>query len=337
MRTALVYCACLGLLALSSCKGTAAGESFDPQEGVVVIPAEASSFLIFDERGVSKRSAEEVEWIQEHPLRGKPSAAGIDLESGWVCVGYSDQLAFVMLGAREADWAPSPQPGLYRSIAVKNGLAAVSADNRVHVLEVPTGAVIDSFDAGAWIARLDQDDVDYALPLSETEVMLLTSRRVGTFTDGKIVAFLADKSRGNWQVKQQVEFPGLTWIHRCASVGDTVYVSGLREETQLRAGNRPPDLHQFLVIYAVDPTTLLSQELVFERRNLPPPATIIRDLAVGTEALAVLIDPGELRVYGLTRGALLHEEYFPHVESVAWLDTGELVVIVNGEPQLVRY
>jgi len=167
--------------------------------------------------------------------------------------------------------------------------------------------------------------------------MLLTSRRVGTFTDGKVVAFLADKSRGNWQVKQQVEFPGLTWVHRCASAGDTVYVSGLREETQLQAANRPPELHQFLVVHAVDPSTLLGEELVFERRNLPPPPTIVRDLAIGTEALALLIEPGEIRVYSRDRGALLHEQYFARVDSITWLDTGELVAIVDGEPRLVRY
>lgn len=340
MRTAPALALLSGLAAFVgavACAGSGSEESFEPREGDVVVPADASSFLLFDERGVSKRSADAVEWVQEHAVHGKPSAAGVDLDGGWACVRYADQLAFVMLGAREADWAPSPEPGVYRAIAVKGDLAAVTAKNRVHLLEVPTGEVVDSFDAGAWIARLDQDDVDYALPISGTEVMLMTSRRVGTFTDGKVVAFLADRSQGDWRVKQQVEFPGLTWVHRCASAGDTVYVSGLREETQLQAGNRPPELHQFLVVQAVDPNTLLSHELVYERRNLPPPPTIVRDLAVGTEALALLVEPGEIRVYSLDRGALLHERFFPRVDSITWLDTGELVAIVDGQPQLVRY
>ena len=67
-----------------------------------------------------------VEWTAEHRVTGKPSAAGIDLDGGWACVGYADQLAFVQIGAKEADWTPSPQPGLYRSIAVCRRRSACS-------------------------------------------------------------------------------------------------------------------------------------------------------------------------------------------------------------------
>lgn len=320
----------LMIATIASCGALTRSEIPVPRERPVVVPASDGSYLLFDASGISLRRGQTVNWIDQGGRRGMPSAAGFDLRGEWACVGYSDELAFMPLGAEEASWVASPNPGLYRSIAVNNEIAAVLAPSgRLYLLDVPFGESIDEFPTAELLRDFDQDRIDYALPLTAEEVVLLSSRDVGPTTDAKVLLTRANKSSGTWRF-QPLELPDLDWVHCAASSGASLYVVGLREETQLRAQQRP-ELRQRLVVEQIDLDRLEATAIVDEDRPIPPPGTVVEGIALGNDAIGLLLESDEVLVYSLD-GARIHRERVAGAQSIAWVDSGEFVVLRDGEP-----
>lgn len=317
-----------------SCSSTGSG-GFVPREAGAVLPAGGGSYLLFDETGISQRRGSETLWAKSYGT-GAPSAAGFDLEGGWACVGYANQLAMLQLGDTEPRWVPSPEPGLYRSIGVRDDLAALTVGGNVHVVEIPGGEVVSRLAAGQWVAARGQETVDYALPLSRDEVVLLSSEEEGGFKEGTVMAFRMDRSQGTWRQTQDARFPAMHWVERAVSAGNELYVAGLWEEMIPRAGSGVGlgSFEQTLIVVRLGLDSFLNEVLVQERVET---GTKVLDVSVGTDALAVLFASGEVRVFDLTSRARLRREHFPGAESIAWAAEGDLVILVEGVPKIVRY
>lgn len=320
----------LGLV--SSCSSPGGG-GFAPREAGAVLPAGSSSYLLFDATGISQRRGGETLWAKNYAT-GSPSASGFDLEGGWACVGYSNQLAMLQLGDQEPRWVPSPEPGLYRSIGVRDDLAAITIGGNVHTVEIPSGEVVSKLAAGQWVAARGQETVDYALPLSRDEVVLLSSEEEGGFKEGTVMAFRMDRSQGTWRQTQDARFPAMHWVERAVSAGNDLYVAGLWEEMIPQAGGGMGRFEQTLIVVRLGLDSFLNEVLVQERVDT---GTKVLDVSVGTDALALLFASGEVRVFDLRSRARLRREFFPGAESIAWAAEGDLVVLAEGVPKIVSY
>ncbi len=324
--------AVLVLVLLAACSASGTRErAARPQP--VVLPAGGESYVVFDAGRIARHGPDGVEW--QEPAPGVPSAAGYDLGSGWACVGYDDALAMVRLGGKRVERAASPLPGPCRTIGVHADVAALNAGGRVELVSIPAGTSEASLDASAWLAQFDLDAVDYALPTSACEVLLVVSRAVNAFT-GDVRVLRASRCDGSWKNDGETALRGLTWVERCESDGRSIYVAGVFERAQPGALGRPGRLLQRLVVLKVDLATLRATELVADDRA--ERSTRVRDLAVGSEAVAVLLDSGELSIFAASGSdARLRREHLPGAEAVAWTGPGTLVVLAGGELRPLRY
>ena len=321
-------------LLMAACGSLGASERFEPHPRPIVLPTGEGDYVLFNEGNIRRTGVAEASWTEPSSSgAAQPSAAGYDLDAGWACVGYSDQLAFVPLGGRNIRWVDAPAAGLHRSIAVRGELAAVNSGDRVRILEVPSGLEVESIAGGALLRAVDQDEFDYAEPLSDSELLLIASRDVDAFTDGRVVAMRIARGANAWEMQSHNELLGLTWADQCASKGDQVYVAGIWEETRLRSGDMP-ELFQSLVILRVDAETLQAKELV--RDDHEPPTTVL-DVAIGMDELAVLLGTGEVRVYSLQDGRSLRRQRFGRAESIAWIGPGRWVVHTEGGSKILSH
>jgi len=321
-------------LSAASCASLAASERFEPGPRAILLPAGEGDHVLFDAGRIVKTKGGEEEWSEPaNSAEEQPSAAGFDLDAGWACVGYSDRLAFVQLGGKRIRWCDPPGPGPHRSIAVRGELVAVNSGREVSVLEVPSGERVEGFDAGRWLKQFAQDEVDYAEPVSDTDLVLITSRDVGALTDGRVLAIRTQRAPNGWLLAGENHLRALTWADQCVSKGDDLFVAGVWEETRLRSG-RAPELFQSLVVLALDVETLQVRELVRAEHATP---TIVVGVAVGVDELAVLLAPGEVRVYSLAQGSLLRRQVFPRADSVAWIGAGRWLVRAGDSSTLLTH
>ncbi len=321
---------------VSACGALGASERFTPTARPILLPAGEGAHVLFDGGRVSKVVGAEEEWsLASESTAPRPSAAGFDLaSSGWACVGYADRLAFLQLGAKRVRWAPSPSQGLHRSIAVRDELAAVNDGRVVHLVEVPSGERLERLDAGSFLKQLGQDEIDHAEPLSDAELLLITSRSVGAMTDGRTIALRVERAPAGWTIQHQNRLPSLTWADQCVSSGGKLYVAGIFESSNPSADRRRIELRQQLSVVAIDTQTLRITELV--RLDHVPP-TVVRGVAVGVDELAVLLAPGEVRIFALADGRELRRQNYARADAIAWVGPKRWVVRAGDASVTLTY
>jgi hypothetical protein len=339
-RRAAVALSSLGLWAglATGCVAATPAEVVAPRRGPVVLPAGGSSYLLFERGGVVHRGGGDVVLGEVHEDEGEPIASAVDLGSAWAVVAYEHRLAFAQLATQRVSWVPNPLGGALTGLSIRGETAALRAGSRVLAVRVPDGEVLWDEDVADFLQRSDLNRLDYALPRDDDEVVLVASRAGTAFTDGAVKIQRIDRSRGDWRIRNENTIRGLTWVHQAESDGDAVFVAGLREETQIRPGSAGR-LWQWLVVTRVELDSLEVTELVFAERQAR--STVVRDLVVGTDALAVLLDEGTVQIYRLVDGggatAPIFERTYPRADSIAWISDEELVVMTSDGPEIVRY
>jgi len=323
---------------LQACSSAVPAMVREPRSGPVVLPAGGSSFFQFESTRVARHEGGEVAWEAEHPSAGPPVVGAVDLSSAWAAVGYERRLAFVQLSTRKVSWVPSPLVGRLSDLSIRGETALLRDGSRVLAIRVPSGSVLWEHEFASHLEQSEVNSLDYALPESDDEIVVLASRQGTAWTDGVVKVQRLDRSRGNWRVRNENRLPGFTWVHQAESDGAELYVAGLREETQRRVGGAGR-LWQWLVISKVDLGSLEATELVYTVRQ--ERETVVTDLVIGTGAVAVILDGRTLQVFRLVEGgtasAPIFERTFAKADSVAWISDQELVVQTANGTELVRY
>lgn len=315
-----------------------------PRTGAVVLPAGGTSFFVFEAGRVARLADGRVEWEESYAAGGDPAAAGVDLSSAWAAVAFPSRLVFVHLATRKLHWVDSPfgpatnAPHQVNGLAIRGETATLWSASRIAALRVPSGEKLWEADLAGHLDASDLNYLAFALPRSDDGLVVVASREGNNFTDGAVVAQRIDRSRGDWRIQNQNTLPGMTWAHRTASEGEAVFVAGLWEDVQLRPGTTGR-LWQKLLVCRVELDSLEVTELVWAERQAR--STVVRDLVIGTEALAVLLDAGTVQIYRIVEGggatAPLFERHYDAVDSIAWISDTELVVMTPGGPEVVRY
>ncbi len=337
MRRIPAVVTALSALALTTCVSAVPAELSAARRGPVALPAGDGAHLVFRRDRVERRRGAEVEWSIEHADAGDPLVSAIDLDSAWAAVGYARRLAFVQLAAQRVSWTDSPASDP-RGLALRGETAALWSGTRAVAVRVPSGAVLWEDDLAPLLESVGVNRLEHLVPRGDDRALVLGSRTGSSFTDGKVVVLALDRSRGDWRIENESTLRGLTWVHRAASEGAALYVAGLREETQRSPGG-PGRLLQALVVAQVDLDTLSAREILWSQRQAR--STVVHELAVGTNALALLLDGKTVEVYRIVENgratAPVFDQHFASAESLAWISPAELLVVADGEPRSVRY
>lgn len=328
----------LVLAALAACASPHPAALARPRTGDAALPAGDGAALLLGRTSVALVRGDEELWRRAHDDAGDPRASCVDLDSAWACVAYGARLAFVQLATGSIAWVESPAGAAPDGVALRGETAVLWSGERATAVRVPGGARLWEEDLAPLLASSGVRRLDHVVPRGDAGAVVLASRGGTSFTDGRVVVLRIDRSRGDWRIEAQSELAGLTWVHRAASEGASLFVAGIREETQLSAGG-PGRLWQALVVLRVDLETLAAEEVLWSQRQTR--STAVLELAVGTNAIAVLLEGGLVEVYRLVDGgrasAPVFDKHVPTARSIAWTGEGELLIVTDNGRELVRY
>src|SRR5688572_13568344 len=212
---------------------------------------------------------------------GLPAAVGVDRESAQAAVAYEHKLAAVDLARGNVRWLDAAWNGAPRSVAVTGGLAAMVSGDTVSIYSLRDGSCLQREGLERWLESFSLERLEYALPLSRTEFLLVGFRPMGLTSGSQALVQKVDLGGMSREAKQIALLPALDHVQACAYAGGALFVAGVREFDRRLPGQppRPGDLAQTLTVYRIDPADLSQKAIVqMERREL---STHVREDAVG--------------------------------------------------------
>jgi hypothetical protein len=337
--------AALGLaLALA---GTACGS---PQEsagersrlgaelGWLVVPAGETSNYRFEEHALSEHlQSGESRTLPFAPAPpGKPLASACDVQGGSAAVAYTHALAALDLVEGRIKWLPVEWPVQPRILSVSGTLAATLAGDDLSVWRVRDAKLLWRESTAAWLHARGLTRIDYALPLSPDEFLLVASKPVGFASASRLLAYRVSRAGGDWRSSNDHLVPELSNLHRCTSDGRDVYLAGVQEETRPGRG-AGPELIQTLVVVRLSAGDFSRAVLV--REELHRLETEVEDLTAGPGWVGVVLKDGQtgefaLRIHRTTEDArtarLVYERTGSGPTLAAWMGPS-LAVVWNAE------
>jgi hypothetical protein len=308
------------------------------------LPTGEPTFFLFKTDSVEKFKGDKrdpSEDIKVPPHAGRPYRSGVDLETGWACVSYENKLAMIQLMNREVDWTEQALPHQVRRgfLSIMNDMIAITTNSAITVLSGPRKNILWSVDRGQskrWLRTFGLECIEYTVPLSKNNFLLVCSRKMGLFSKPKVVIQRIDRSHGQWRLINENIVTGLTHLHQCTGDGKSLYLAGIHEMSQLGAGYDLGRLWQTIVVIKIDLDNLERHELVWEERQQA--GFIIQDFAVGDELTALLINPNnEVRIYrGERTGSPEYKNYVAGAKSIEWLSKDDIVVLSDNGPQVIE-
>jgi len=296
--------------------------------------------LVHAERAVEASAKAE----EEAPLAvpagaGLPAAVGVDRESGQAAVAYEHQLAVVDLARGSVRWLDAAWSQPPHCVAVTGGLAAMVSGDTVSIYSLRDGQCLQREELARWLESFSLERLEYALPLSRTEFLLVGFRPMGLTSASQALVQKVDLGGLSREAKQIALLPGLADVQACTYVGGALFVAGVREEDRRLPGQppRPGDLAQTLTVYRIDPQDLSQKQVVkMPRHEL---STTVREIAVGDRGLCVLLEEGDLLVFGLGAADVASEAVDQRPvaagTSATWLEEGRLALIGPAGSQIV--
>jgi len=309
----------LVLVVLSACRAAP-----PRHDGPFLVPAGESDYLLFSHTSVIGPQGRK----EAVPAgAGRVVGAAVSLVSGWACVAYQSQMAFVDLASGEILWARVPV-GDADFVSLGGEAAAYGADDTVTFVRVPTGEELWREDTSPWLEERGLARLDYVWPLSEDEFLLLGSKAPGV-SWAKVVVQKITRAYGRWQALSTNDISKiLTWVDRCVSDGEGLYVVGVKENLQMGTRRRPGRLWHNLVAVHVDPGDWVTRTVIDEEQQQRE--TLITDIAVGPGLLAIVRDASRLDVYEVYEtGQAVRPAWgrsWSRADAVTYLSPEELVV-----------
>jgi hypothetical protein len=337
-------------IALLACACASSSSQRGPSGQPLAVPAGGATFYRFgaDQVELVDAGAAAVEasaGAEAQPLAvpadaGRPAAVGVDRESAQAAVAYERKLAVVDLARGNVRWLEAAWGSAPQSVAVTGGLAATVSGDTVSIWSLRDGQCLQREELARWLESFALERLEYALPLSRTEFLLVGFRPMGLTSESQALVQKVDLGGISREAKQIALLPDLADVQACAYAGGALFVAGVREEDRRLPGQapRPGDLAQTLTIYRIDPGDLSQKAVVrMERHEL---STTVRELAVGERGLCVLLEEGDLLVFELG-GTDVASQAVDHARvadgtSATWLEEDRLALIGPMGSQIVQ-
>jgi hypothetical protein len=216
-------------------------------------------------------------------------------EKGFVCLGLSSEGVFWKPGA----WSRRPA-----AICVSGELLAAldeEGEDSVALFRLPDGRRLtrdDQEDLRRWRRDCGLERLDFVVPLSAQEFVVVGSRSLGLLSPSETVAIRFDLAKsGADRVVAELRLRDMTILGGCRFDGKHVVLAGVHEDARPVPG---PGLHagqllRSLYVVRVDPKALTLQTLVRER--LEDELQEIRQVAVDNDLVVVGFADGECVAY----------------------------------------
>lgn len=291
----------LGLL-ISACSGPQRGAG-EPARlaadlGWLVVPAGETSFYRFEESALSEEAQDGT--VTPLPFApsapGKPLSSACDHQTDTAAVAYSRALVALDLVEGKVKWLPVTWPAEPRVISVAGGLAATLAADDLSLWRVRDAQLLWREGTRAWLDQNRLTQIDYALPLSPDEFLLIARKPAGFASASKLFAYRVSRAGGDWQSSNDHLIPEITNLHRCTSDGRDIYLAGVQEESRPGHGGGP-ELIQTLVVVRLSVADFSRTVLV--REELHQLETDVEDLTAGPGWVGVVLRDGQTREHTL--------------------------------------
>jgi hypothetical protein len=333
---------------LSACgaPGKSAGEAtrLARELGYLVVPASETSYYRFEELALSEHMQNgETKALPFAPAPpGRPLASACDAKSGTAAVAYSKALAALDLVEGQTKWLPVEWPVEPRILSVSGTLAATVAGDDLSVWRVRDAKLLWRESSAAWLKAHGLKQIDYVLPLSPDEFLLVASKPVGFASAARLFAFHVSRAAGDWQSSNDHQIPEISNLHRITSDGQDLYLAGVEEQTRPGHGGGP-ELIQTLAVVRLSAKDFSRTVLVKE--ELHQLETDVEDLTGGPGWVGVVLRDGqtkghELRIYrtGTAPGAarVVYNKSLPTVLGASWISENLAAVWGAGAAEFVE-